>query len=300
MQKFLPSEISKAAELLKKGTPVAFPTETVYGLGAPVFDTFAVAKIFQMKGRPSDNPLICHIASLDQLYLLAKEVPEAALKLAAYFWPGPLTLILKKQESVPECVTGKHATVAIRMPSHPIALELIRQVGQPLVAPSANKSGKPSSTTAEHVLNDFEEGAVIDGGQAEGGLESTVLYLADSTPRILRPGLIRAEALAEVLDEPVEIGHGELLRLSPGTKYRHYAPRAKIRIVETFDQAPHSTSTFRMSTEAHPDFYHLTAATFYALLRQADLQRFEEIVVVWKEQNDPALKDRLLRAAGHS
>ncbi len=299
MERFLPTEISKAAELLKEGTPIAFPTETVYGLGAPVFDVDTVSKIFQMKGRPSDNPLICHIASLDQLYLLAKEVPEAALKLASHFWPGPLTLILKKQESVPACVTGGHATVAIRMPNHPIALELIRLVGQPLVAPSANKSGKPSSTTAEHVLADFKEGAVIDGGPTEGGLESTVLYLANSTPCILRPGLIRAEALSEVLGRSIESGHGDLLEMSPGTKYRHYAPRAQIRIVATMEEALQSEQAFRMSTELHPAFHHLTAATFYALLRQADQEGFSEIVIVWKGENEPALKDRLFRAAGH-
>ena len=299
MQRFLPSEIFKAAALLKRGVPVAFPTETVYGLGAPVFHPETVLKIFQMKGRPSDNPLICHIASLDQLGLLARDIPEAAFKLASHFWPGPLTLILKKQPEVPSCVTAGHTTVAIRMPSHPIALEFIRQLGQPLVAPSANKSGKPSSTKAEHVLEDFEEGGVIDGGPAPGGLESTVLYLADSTPRILRPGLIRAEALAEVLGRPIESGEGSVLNESPGTKYRHYAPLAKIRIVETLDQASSDPSLFRMSTEPHPAYHHLTAATLYALLRQADLEGCKEIVVVWKEQNNPALKDRLFRAAGY-
>lgn len=299
MQRLFPSDISKAVELLKGGVPVAFPTETVYGLGAPVFDASAVSKIFQMKGRPSDNPLICHIASLDQLDLLAKEIPEAAFKLAAHFWPGPLTLILKKQESVPTSVTGGHATVAIRMPSHPLALELIRLAGQPLVAPSANKSGRPSSTTADHVLADFEEGAVLDGGPTEGGLESTVLYLADLTPRILRPGLVRTEAISEVLGYPVEIAQVDLLKFSPGTKYRHYAPRAQIRIVDSVEEALSLGQAFRMSTERHSDFHHLTAATFYALLRQADLEGFEEIVIVWKGDNDPALKDRLMRAAGH-
>ncbi|MBP7074867.1 MAG: threonylcarbamoyl-AMP synthase [Rhabdochlamydiaceae bacterium] len=305
MKKLLSTEIPLAAEFLRQGIPVAFPTETVYGLGAPVFNVGAVEKIFQMKGRPSDNPLICHIASIDQLYELACEVPEAALKLAAHFWPGPLTMVLKKQEKVPAIVTGGQETVAIRMPRHPIALELIRQVGEPLVAPSANKSGRPSSTTAEHVLSDFEDGIVIDGGPAEGGLESTVLYLAGELPLILRPGLITSEAISEVLGCEVRSGQGEVQNASPGSRYRHYAPKATVRIVHSIEEAlceeRCEERAFLMSTQKHPAFHHLTASSFYALLRQADIEGYDAIIVVCNDLNDKgdeALMDRLLRAAG--
>jgi L-threonylcarbamoyladenylate synthase len=299
MERLSPQDIRVAARLLKEGAVVAFPTETVYGLGARVFDPRAAAKIFHMKGRPSDNPLICHIAALDQLELLAVDIPQQAFRLAAHFWPGPLTLILKKQPAVPSCVTGGHETVAIRMPSHPIALELIRQVGEPLVAPSANRSGRPSSTTAEHILDDFKgmEGAVIDGGSCTGGVESTVLYLAGPKPLILRPGPVSREAIAEVLQMEVEWGSGE--GASPGTRYRHYAPAAKMSLVSSWEEAAAIQGRpFLMSTEPHPECRHVTAPSLYALLRQADLEGYQEIVVVCRGWKDEALKDRLLRAAG--
>lgn len=290
-------DIPPAAALLKQGVPVAFPTETVYGLGARVFDPPAVEKIFRMKGRPSDNPLICHIATLEQLDMLAIEVPEEALRLAEHFWPGPLTLILKKQPAVPSSVTGGGPTVAIRMPRHPIALELIQQVGEPLVAPSANKSGRPSSTTAAHVLNDFKEtvSAVIDGGAAFGGLESTVLYLAGPRPLILRPGPVSHEELSKVLGMPVEQGCVD--NASPGTRYRHYAPSAKIRMVSSFEEAQaYGGAPFFMSTEEHAGFHLITPATLYALFRQADLEGHQEIIAVCPHWSDEALKDRFLRA----
>jgi L-threonylcarbamoyladenylate synthase len=299
MERLSPQDIAMAAGLLKEGIPVAFPTETVYGLGARVFDPSAAEKIFHMKGRPSDNPLICHIGAMDQLELLAMDIPQEAFRLAAHFWPGPLTLVLKKQRAVPSCVTGGHETVAIRMPDHPIALELIRQVGEPLVAPSANRSGRPSSTTARHVLDDFKgmQGAVIDGGSCAGGVESTVLYLVGPQPLILRPGPLSKEAIAEVLQMEVGWGSGE--GASPGTRYRHYAPAAKMSIVSSFEEALATQgSPFLMSTEPHPPFHHVTAPSLYALLRQADLEGHEEIVVVCGEWKDEALRDRLLRAAG--
>jgi L-threonylcarbamoyladenylate synthase len=178
------------------------------------------------------------------------------------------------------------------MPHHQIALELIRQVGQPLVAPSANKSGKPSSTTAEHVLSDFEEGVVLDGGRAEGGLESTVVSLVGDVPVVCRPGLISREDLSQVLGVEVEFGQGA----SPGTKYRHYAPKAKIRIVHSH-AIEREENRFYMSTEKHSGFHHMTASTFYALLRQADQEGCCEIIVVG-DPKDEALKDRLMRASG--
>ncbi len=303
MKQLGPTEISLAAQMLKEGIPVAFPTETVYGLGARVFDPGAVERIFQMKGRPSDNPLICHIANLDQLELLAVEVPPVAVKLAHHFWPGPLTLILKKRLSVSYRVSGGHETVAVRMPRHCLALELIQQAGEPLVAPSANKSGRPSSTKAEHVLTDFKEmeGAVLDGGPTEGGLESTVLSLVGVEPLLLRPGPITREAIAQVLQAPLPISKAKELSASPGTRYRHYAPRAKIWMVSSFEEAlSRGEKAFLMSTEKHVSFHHITGASFYALLREADQKGYEEIVIVYKDVKDEALKDRLFRAAGQS
>ena len=281
-------DIEQAAELLKAGINVAFPTETVYGLGARVFDEKSVQNIFRMKGRPSDNPLICHIATLDQIYLLAREVPEQALELAQKYWPGPLTLVLKKHPSVPQCVTGGHDTVAIRMPNHPLALKLITLVG-PLVGPSANLSGRPSSTTAQHVLDDFAgiEGAVLDGGPCREGIESTVISLVGEQPTILRPG---------VIPFPYPMGHDA----SPGTRYKHYSPKAKLNIYPSFDQVPASSEKrFLISTLSHPDYHLMTPATFYALLREADDELCTEIVVVAGEMCG-GLKDRLLRAASLS
>ncbi len=278
-------DIEQAAELLKAGINVAFPTETVYGLGARVFDEKSVQNIFRMKGRPSDNPLICHIATLDQIHLLAREVPKKALELAQKHWPGPLTIVLKKHPSVPRCVTGGHDTVAIRMPNHPLALQLIEMVG-PLVGPSANLSGSPSSTTAQHVLTDFAgiEGAVLDGGPCREGIESTVISLVSETPTLLRPGVISLQ---------YHIGHDA----SPGTRYKHYAPKAKINIYPSFNQVPASSEKrFFMTTFSHPDYHLMTPATFYALLRQADAELCTEIVVVAGDVSE-GLKDRLLRAA---
>lgn len=278
-------DLEQAAELLKAGINVAFPTETVYGLGARVLDEKSVENIFRMKGRPSDNPLICHIATLDQIYLLAREVPLQALQLAEQYWPGPLTIVLKKHPSVPYSVTGGHDTVAIRMPNHPLALQLIHRVG-PLVGPSANLSGRPSSTTADHVLADFAgmEGGVLDGGPCAEGIESTVISLVGDTPKLLRPGVIPLQ---------YPLGHDA----SPGTRYKHYAPQAKINIYPSFDQVPASSEKrFLISTIPHSDYHIMTSATFYALLREADAQLCTEIVVVAGEMAE-GLKDRLFRAA---
>lgn len=304
MQRLFPHEVDQAAALLREGIPVAFPTETVYGLGAPISSAEGIQKIFQMKGRPSDNPLICHIESMSQLSLLARDVPPQALTLAHHFWPGPLTLVLKKQDAVLSCITGGLDTVAIRMPRHPLALELIRQVGEPLVAPSANRSGKPSSTTAEHVLTDFsdEAGAVIDGGATEEGLESTVVLLAARGPLILRPGTITRERIAEVLKCDIGVAQAEELRASPGTRYRHYAPKASVTLIRPWDRVELSSKRdrFLMSTQPQAGYHLLTAANLYALLRQADDEGAKEIIVVCTEEgwSQLALRDRLLRAAG--
>ncbi|MBR3955888.1 MAG: threonylcarbamoyl-AMP synthase [Clostridia bacterium] len=232
--------VNTAAAFLRAGEVVAMPTETVYGLAANAFDSTAVHKIFAAKGRPQDNPLIVHVAYVQELFDLAAHVPTAALRLAEKFWPGPLTIILPKKDRVPDAVSGGLSTVAVRMPSHPSANALIRAAGVPLAAPSANISGFPSPTDVRHVMDDMDGriAAVCDGGNCEFGVESTVLTLATDIPRLLRPGSVTLEQLREVLGE-VQVDDAVLHPLqagqtasSPGMKYRHYAPLAKITVVK--------------------------------------------------------------------
>lgn len=230
---------TEAATLLRAGEVVGMPTETVYGLAANALDGKAVAKIFAAKGRPQDNPLIVHIADQKQMYDLARTVPESAEKLASRFWPGPLTMILPKADCIPDEVSAGLDTVGIRLPSHPVARELIREAGVPLAAPSANTSGRPSTTTSSHVMEDLggKIPAILEGGPCAVGVESTVVSLAGDKPRLLRPGGISLEQLREVLGE-VEVDRalrekiGDDVRVSaPGMKYRHYAPRAPVTVV---------------------------------------------------------------------
>jgi len=230
-------KIEQGANILKNGGVVAFPTETVYGLGANGLDGQAVEKIFQAKGRPNDNPLILHISSWSELEKLVSFVPEAAKILAEKFWPGPLTLILPKAKHIPNQVTAGLETVGIRWPAHPVALELIKQTGLPIAAPSANLSGKPSPTTACHVEKDLKGkiDLILDGGKTGVGLESTVLDLTVSCPTILRPGGITKEQLENVLGR-VELdaslfsvgAKAGLQPKSPGMKYKHYSPEAEV------------------------------------------------------------------------
>lgn len=227
----LDGAFAEAAGLLRQGELVAFPTETVYGLGADALNAEAVAKIYQVKGRPSDNPLIVHIAEEAAARELA-EVSPTAQRLMAAFWPGPLTLVLPAKPILPMQTTGGLNTVGLRMPAHPAALKLIRAVGLPIAAPSANLSGRPSPTNADHVYHDMQGRIplIIDGGEAAAGLESTVLDLASAVPAILRPGVITAADLAEFvpgLSEETRLPEGGVAR-APGMKYRHYAPRARV------------------------------------------------------------------------
>ena len=235
--------MKEAGALLKQGALVAFPTETVYGLGANALDSEAAAKIYAAKGRPSDNPLIVHIADMDALPLITAEIPEAAKKLAAKFWPGPLTMVMKKSEVVPYGTTGGLDTVAVRMPAHPIALEMIRHGGGYIAAPSANTSGRPSPTLASHVADDMNGivPLILDGGAVGIGIESTIVDLTDEIPTILRPGFITKEMLQEVVGE-VQIDKGldadsKTPPKAPGMKYRHYAPKAELMIVEGSSEA---------------------------------------------------------------
>ena len=235
--------MKEAGALLKQGALVAFPTETVYGLGANALDSEAAAKIYAAKGRPSDNPLIVHIADMDALPLITAEIPEAAKKLAAKFWPGPLTMVMKKSEVVPYGTTGGLDTVAVRMPAHPIALEMIRHGGGYIAAPSANTSGRPSPTLASHVADDMDGivPLILDGGAVGIGIESTIVDLTDEIPTILRPGFITKEMLQKVVGE-VQIDKGldadsKTPPKAPGMKYRHYAPKAELMIVEGSSEA---------------------------------------------------------------
>ena len=231
--------LQEAGEMIRRGGLVAFPTETVYGLGGDAASPQAAQKIYQAKGRPSDNPLIVHIAELSQLEKAAREIPEAARKLAEAFWPGPLTMILNKREEIPRETTGGLDTVAVRMPDHPVALAFIRESQRMIAAPSANLSGRPSPTRAEHVREDLDGriDMILDGGEVGIGLESTIVDLTEEVPTILRPGYINQEMLAEVLGE-VRMDPGIAEKgdkrppKAPGMRYRHYAPRAELTIVD--------------------------------------------------------------------
>ncbi|MFY9217576.1 MAG: L-threonylcarbamoyladenylate synthase [Tepidanaerobacteraceae bacterium] len=229
-------KIKRAAEIIRNGGLVAFPTETVYGLGGNALDEDAARKIYAAKGRPQDNPLIVHIADISQLDELVKEIPERAKLLMDKFWPGPLTIIFNKSGLVPFGTTGGLDTVAIRMPSHPVALELIKEAAVPIAAPSANISGRPSPVTAQDVAEDLvgRIEMILDGGKASVGVESTVLDLSEELPIILRPGGVTREELEEVLgrvDLDPGLAPGEKPR-SPGQKYRHYAPKARMTLFE--------------------------------------------------------------------
>lgn len=229
--------IREAGQILKDGGLVAFPTETVYGLGGNALDVCASHKIYTAKGRPSDNPLIIHIANMESLKLITQEIPPAAVKLAKAYWPGPLTMIFRKSEAVPYEITGGLESVAVRMPSHPIAQAVIRAGGGYIAAPSANRSGRPSPTKADHVIEDLGEAAdlIIDGGSVEIGLESTIVDFTEPVPTILRPGFISQAMLEEVLGE-VRMDQGlcseHTAPKAPGMKYRHYAPKGQLVIVE--------------------------------------------------------------------
>ena len=233
--------INLAAQVIIQGGLVAFPTETVYGLGANGLDGAAVAKIYQAKGRPSDNPLILHVAEVGMVGQLCQKLSDEAQLLMSKFWPGPLTLVLPKAEGIPQEVTGGLQTVAVRMPDHPVALALIKAAGVPIAAPSANKSGRPSPTTATHVQTDLQGriDVILDGGPAGLGVESTVLDLSSPIPTILRPGGVTYEQLCQVLKEitidPSVLGEKlpqDQAPRSPGMKYIHYAPAAPVILFE--------------------------------------------------------------------
>ena len=235
-----PESLALAAEILQKGGLVAFPTETVYGLGADATNAEAAKAIFAAKGRPADNPLIVHISNLSMLPEIVSSVPEAAQKLMNAFWPGPLTIIMPKGKKIPYAVTAGLETVAVRFPVHPDAQAMIERCGLPIAAPSANLSGKPSPTTAAHVFEDMDGRIplILDGGPCQVGLESTVVDATHGHIILLRPGGVTREMLEEALGEEVALGKGVMepladgeKALSPGLKHKHYAPKAEVKVV---------------------------------------------------------------------
>lgn len=308
--------LQPAADMLKAGGTVIFPTETVYGLGAHALDPQSTAKIYQAKGRPSDNPLIIHIAQIEALKPLIKVLPANAKVLMQRFWPGPLTLVFEKSDLVPLSVTGGLDTVAVRMPQHPIALALIELAGLPIAAPSANLSGAPSPTKARHVLDDMDGrvDAIILGGDVDWGLESTVLDVTEETPVLLRPGGITLEAIESVIG-PIDLdptllaaANERMVPKAPGMKYRHYAPQAKVLIVpEHMDPATLAArieafeglgEKVRLINE--PDV-HLLGKVLFDALRMADIEGYSVVLVraVSAHGMGLAVMNRLLKAAGH-
>lgn len=231
---------ARAAEILRAGGLVALPTETVYGLGADGLNPEAVRRIFEVKGRPQDNPLILHVADASALAQWCRDIPEEAYRLAERFWPGPLTMVLYRQKTVPLQVTAGLETVAMRCPDHPLTREVIRLAGVPIAAPSANRSGKPSTTTAEHCIHDLNGRieAILDGGPCRVGVESTIVDLTVDPPQILRPGGITLRQLQEVLgrvDTDPGLVSADAVPKAPGMKYRHYSPEAEVRLVYSDD-----------------------------------------------------------------
>lgn len=330
------SAIMKAAKILKNGGLVAFPTETVYGLGADALNEEAAAKIYAAKGRPSDNPLIVHIADTKAVYELASSVPDKAIDLMEAFWPGPLTIILPKKDIVPKGTTGGLSTVAIRMPSHPAALALIRESGVYVAAPSANTSGRPSPTTAEHVEEDMmgRIDMIIDGGPVGIGIESTIVDLTGEVPTILRPGFITKSMLENIVG-PVEIDKAlvetdsNLRPKAPGMKYTHYAPKGELSIVEADDinkvtqiindlileKEAEGYKVAVITTEEHKSLYkcdnvlvvgsskkgETIAAKLYAVLRKCDEIGAQYMFTETFSQGElgGAIMNRLIKAAGH-
>lgn len=327
--------IAEAGSIIKGGGLVAFPTETVYGLGADALNEKASHKIYEAKGRPSDNPLIVHIASVESLHEITSKAPDKALKLADRFWPGPLTMIFEKNGRVPLGTTGGLNTVAVRMPSNPISLRLIEASGRFVAAPSANTSGRPSPTTAEHVIEDLSGkiDMILDGGMVNIGVESTIVDMTVNPAMILRPGAITKEMLEEAIgevrvDSTIIKSSDNIVPKAPGMKYRHYAPRAALTIVEgtsqevisrinkfAAEQISFDKKVGIIATDESRDKYPLgnvkcigsreneetIAKHLYQVLREFDE---EKVDVIYSESFDAtgigaAIMNRLLKAAGH-
>ncbi len=328
--------MEEAGRLIEKGELVAFPTETVYGLGGDGLHPEAAGKIYEAKGRPSDNPLIIHIADVKDLERVAKTVPPEAKLLADAFWPGPLTMIVEKSDAVPYATTGGLNTVAVRMPNHPVALELIRKSGCLIAAPSANTSGRPSPTEALHVKEDLDGriAMILDGGPVGIGIESTIIDLTEEIPMVLRPGYITPAMLSKVLNKEVIMDPGIIAAddttkpKAPGMKYKHYAPKADMVIIDgqkdiVIKEINHQTKEHQkngkrvavIATEETKGCYKTDvvlsmgsrddedaiAKHMYKILRDCDTL---EVDVIYSEsfatpRIGQAIMNRLLKAAGH-
>ena len=320
--------VQTAAETIKNGGIVAIPTETVYGLGANALDEAAVKRIFKAKGRPQDNPLIVHIADISMLDRIVRERGEIRDKLAAAFWPGPLTIIYPKSDLISNTVTAGLDSVAVRMPSHPVAREIIRRAGVPVAAPSANRSGRPSTTTAKHVYEDLcgRIPLIIDGGDCEVGVESTVVAVKGNAITVLRPGGVTVEMLknalpnadvtvAEAVMRPLKDGE---VALSPGMKHKHYSPKAKVLLIDgSKEQTVAFAGTYtgknavfigeeslckKVGIDSYA--YGVTqsdeAHMIFDLLRRADADGYETVIIRVSETDGIglAINNRILRAAG--
>jgi L-threonylcarbamoyladenylate synthase len=286
-----PAVISQAARLLRAGELVAFPTETVYGLGAHALDERAVRKIFEAKGRPSHNPLIVHVSGVDEAQQVAAAWPLAAQRLAERFWPGPLTLVLPKRAVVPDIVTAGLESVALRVPAHPVALALLRVAGVPVAAPSANRSTELSPTTARHVEKSLGDrvAMIVDGGPTTVGVESTVVDLTGESPLLLRPGAISADDLAPVIGpvaRPIADPAGEAPRPAPGMLERHYAPRAALLLYDPSNARDVEQARQRVREEA-------ARGGRVGLLAREQIAAFEAHDVVMMPQTPDAYARRL-------
>ncbi len=328
--------IKEAGDVLKKGGLVAFPTETVYGLGGDALNPDSSKKIYAAKGRPSDNPLIVHISNLKALEKIVKDIPEDALKLADKYWPGPLTMIFNKNDVVPKETTGGLETVAVRMPSNKIARALIDASGGYIAAPSANLSGRPSPTVAKYVIEDMKGriDIILDGGESDVGLESTIVDFTEGKPMILRPGFITQKMLEEALSEKVEWDRAIIDADSktppkaPGMKYRHYAPKGELVIVEgnkedvikkinelTNADKNNNLRTGVIATEETKDYYCAdlvksaghkdeegeVAHHLFRILREFDEENIQKMYSESFKSDGvgAAVMNRLLKAAGH-
>jgi L-threonylcarbamoyladenylate synthase len=321
------TEIKKAADIIRNGRLVAFPTETVYGLGADSLNPVACAKIFQVKNRPLDDPLIVHIADKQDVFKVAKEIYKITLDLIDEFWPGPLTLVLKKSPDIPEIVTAGLDTVAVRMPANEIVLSLIKEAQTPIAAPSANRFGRPSPTTAQHVLDDLDGkiDLIIDAGKTDIGLESTILDLTQTSFCILRPGGVSIEKLRKIIPQVEFYKQDEIL--SPGMYPRHYSPKAKLILIEEdgkaqVDKVRELVKEFElqgypfgiMAKEENKDKYGdfkvkslgpssnlaLCAANLFSVLREFDKESVSVIIAEGVNEGGlgAAIMDRLRKAQG--
>lgn len=320
-------DIKKAGKILKNGGLIAFPTETVYGLGANGLDEAAVSKVYKAKGRPSDNPMILHISEIDEIYGITDELSEDGKKLTEAFWPGPLTVVVKRKEIVPNTTTGGLDTVGVRMPSDKVARALIKAAGVPIAAPSANLSGKPSPTMAEHVIKDMNGriDGIICGDKCQVGIESTVVSVVGDTPIILRPGKITREDMSKVLGKEVKIDPAieitevkdvkdkDFKPMAPGMKYRHYAPDAEMLVIKgdeekVKDAIAHKKKDLEEQGKKvgvimfGSENFEKAAHDLFADLRKMDDENVDYIIAgaVKSEGLGYAVMNRMLKSAGYN